>query len=150
MALISSTDQFSKLTRALSRPAAFQAIDTQLIRCDIVFGMPSQDCRGTGICKLTSDFQANLHLKQECRNTVAFAGRVGVGNRLTLIFFRELLCTQLYSRHFRKGVLEMTEPCPLPQELVSALQLKGNALQPGRYSIEEQDGCFRVDISCSE
>lgn len=148
MANISSADSFTPLQRLTSRAVAFQEIDSQLIRCDIVFGMPSQDCRGTGICKLTSDLDAPPQLKNDCRNTVAFAGRAGEGRRVMLAFFRELLCAQLYSRHFRKGVLELTEPCPLPENLVNTLKLKGNALLPGKYAIREQEGCFQVELTC--
>jgi len=42
----------------------------------------------------------------------------------------------------------MTESCPLPAGLVAELGLKGAVLLPGKYPIQEQDGCFRVDISC--
>lgn len=148
MANISSTDLRTSSVRYSSRLSAFQGISSQLIRCDIVFGMPSQDCRGTGICKLASEYEASLQLKNDCRNTVAFAGRAGEGNRVTLVFFREMLCTQLYSRHFRKGMLELPESCPLPDSLVENLQLKGCSLLPGNYTVAEQEGCFRVDIAC--
>ncbi|HRI59070.1 MAG TPA: hypothetical protein PK228_05095 [Saprospiraceae bacterium] len=148
MALISSADHFSTIERASSRPLAFHGIDTQLIRCDIVFGMPSQDCRGTGICKLSSDVFQPDGLNKECRRTVAFASRTDGGQQLSLVFFRELLCINLYRHHFHKGVLEMTEPCPLPAELIADLGLEGDMLLPGRYLIQEYEGCYRVDISC--
>lgn len=147
MALISSAD-FHAHFEARLRPSVFQGIGSQLIRCDIVFGMPSQDCRGTGICKLSSDVNAALNLKNDCHHSVAFAGRAGQGEEIVLVFFRELLCSDLYSRQFRKGVLEMPEPCPLPGDLVETLELKGNTLLPGRYDILEQDGCFRISIAC--
>lgn len=148
MALISSTDFLRPLIRVPSRPLVFQGIDSQLIRCDIVFGMPSQDCRGTGICKLTSDVSQPLNLKNDCHHSVAFAGRAGEGEAVVLVFFRELLCPHLYSRQFRKGVLEMAEPCPLPSDLIQTLGLNGNTLFPGRYAILEQDGCFQITIAC--
>lgn len=148
MAFISTTDFLTPLKRVPSRPSVLQGIDSQLIRCDIVFGMPSQDCRGTGICKLTSDVAQPLNLKNDCRNSVAFAGRAGEGEQVMLVFFRELLCSHLYSRQFRKGILEMTEPCPVPLDLTETLGLKGNMLLPGSYAILEQDGCFRISITC--
>jgi hypothetical protein len=148
MANISSADLRVPNARTSSRLSAFQGISSQLIRCDIVFGMPSQDCRGTGICKLASEYEARLQLKNDCRNTVAFVGRAGEGERITLVFFRELLCTQLYSRHFRKGILELPESCPLPESLVGSLQLTGASLLPGNYTVTEQEGCFRVDVAC--
>lgn len=66
------------------------------------------------------------------------------------VFLRELLCVNLFRRHFRKGVLEMPEACPIPEELGSQLGLSGNALLPGRYAISERIGCFCVEISCGK
>lgn len=148
MAHISTTDFLPPVHRVPSRATVLPGIESQLIRCDIVFGMPSQDCRGTGICKLTSDVGAPLNLKNDCRNTVAFAGRGGEGNQVVLIFFRELLCSHLYSRQFRKGFLEMAEPCLLSADFTETLGLSGNVLLPGRYVIVEQDGCFRIAVAC--
>lgn len=148
MAHISSTDFSLPDRRLLSRTSPFQNLDSQLVRCDIVFGMPSQDCRGTGICKLTSDVFQPLNLNKECRRTAAFAGRTDGGQKVSLVFFRELLCVNLFRHHFWKGVLEMTESCPLPADLVADLGLKGAVLLAGKYPIQEREGCFRVDISC--
>jgi hypothetical protein len=127
---------------AFNFPAA-KNIDTQLIRCDIVFGMPSQDCRGTGICKLSSEFHLSS-TKKECRHTIAFASK-GEGV-LSLLFFRPLLCVELFRRQFRKGIFEMPESCPLDQHLKMALGLSGSTLLPGKYTITQQGDCFRVDI----
>ncbi len=65
-----------------------------------------------------------------------------------LVFLRELLCVNLFRRHFRKGVLEMPEACPISAELESQLGLSGKVLLPGRYAVAEQGGCFCVEISC--
>lgn len=148
MAHFSSTDYFSPSGKFLARPMAFQSIGSQLIRCDIVFGIPSQDCRGTGICKLTSDVFEVANQNKDCRRTTAFASRTADGKKLCLVFFRELLCVNLFRHHFRKGVLQMKEPCPLPPALIADLGLAGNMLLPGNYQIQEHEGCYRVDISC--
>lgn len=151
MANISTTDH----VRAAAARHPFHTLltsdlQTQLIRCDIIFGMPSQDCRGTGICKLTSDMVNALAPEKECRRTAAFAGRADNGSRISLYFLRELLCVELFRHHFRKGVLRMEEPCILPDDLVQMLGLKGNVLQPGVYPVLEENGCFRVDVSCGK
>ena len=70
------------------------------------------------------------------------------GNQITLVFFRELFCAQLYSRHFRKGMLEMKEPCPLPEQLAADLGINGTSLLAGTYRIQESEGCFRVEVDC--
>ena len=148
MANISSAESRPTLGQSSSLFSRIKNFDSGLVRCDIVFGMPSQDCRSTGICKLNSDYNALHSPKNDCRNTVAFAGKSGHGNRIILVFFRELLCAQLYSRHFRKGVLEMKEPCPLPEQLVADLGINGTSLLAGTYRIQESEGCFRVEVDC--
>jgi hypothetical protein len=148
MAHISSTDFRQPFERASSRLSAFQNLDSQLIRCDVVFGIPSQDCRGTGICKISSDVLALRHSNADCRRTAAFVGRGRGSDKVVLVFLRELLCTNLFRRHFRKGVFEMPEACPIPAELGSKLRLSGHFLLPGRYAISEKSGCFCVEISC--
>ncbi len=149
MANVSTTD----LPRAFAARQHFHTLfssnlQSQLIRCDIIFGMPSQDCRGTGICKLTSDMVNFLLPAKECRRTAAFAGRANNGSRISLFFLRELLCIELFRHHFRKGVLQMQEPCSLPDDLVENLGLQGDTLLPGTYMVTEENGCFRVDIDC--
>ncbi len=126
---------------------ATKNINAQLIRCDIVFGMPSQDCRGTGICKLSSEFHLQPNLKRECRQTIAFASK-GDGV-LSLLFFRSLLCVELFRRQFRKGVFEMPESCPIDAALQAALDLPGTTLLAGNYAIVQQGDCFRVDVRCA-
>ena len=148
MAHISSADLRAALTRKSPLPATFQNLDAQLIRCDIVFGMPSQDCRGTGICKISSDLLQSVTLNQDCRHTAAFVSQKDDGRQLAIVFFRELLCIHLFRHHFRKGMLEMAEPCPLPAELIADLGLQGAVLMPGKYRIHEYEGCFRVNITC--
>lgn len=148
MSNISSTDYRPELGTRSSLPSALSGTHTQLIRCDIVFGMPSQDCRGTGICKLTSDLDQPPGMKKECRQTVAFAARSAEAGKITLLFFRELLCVDLFRRQFRNGVFEMPESCPLPGLLAEQLGVSGKSLLPGRYTITADGNCLTVAICC--
>ena len=148
MSNISSTDFRLVAGMGSSQPSAFQGAHTPLIRCDIVFGMPSQDCRGTGICKLTSDLTQPPDLQKQCRQTVAFAAGFAGEGKVSLLFFRELLCVDLFRRQFRNGVFDMPEPCPLPHSLAEQLGLNGKSLLPGKYSIEADGTCLKVAICC--
>lgn len=148
MSSISFTDLRSATGTKSSLLSSTDATGARLIRCDIVFGMPSQDCRGTGICKLSSDLDAPPNMKNECRHTVAFAGRGADENTVTMLFFRELLCIDLFRRQFRRGIFDMPESCNLPRKLADSLGLKAASLLPGQYRIEVRGSCFRVDIKC--
>ncbi len=123
------------------------AFSSKMLHCDVVFGSPSMDCSGTGICKITGT-NAFLPLQQKKACQLTFAQVAAVpGGRISLYFFREFLCIHLYRQHFRKGVLVMKEACPIPSKISMGLNIAGKKLLPGNYSVVECDGYFRVDLN---
>lgn len=135
-----------------TQPILFQnypipnAYPAKMIHCDVVFGSPSMNCNGTGICKLTSSkLNRPTALKRDCRMTFGQISATQEG-KISLYFFREYLCIHLYRQHFRKGLLDMKESCPLPSGIAKSLKIKGKKLVPGKYAVLECDGYFRVDL----
>lgn len=125
------------------------SIDQQVLNCDVVFGSPSADCSGTGICKITGTNGFFISdQKKECQKTKAVLLERADKQGVTLVFFRPLLCTQLFRRHFWKGVLSMDEPCLLPAEIRDQLSTRFSRMLPGKYAVVETAGYFRVDIDC--
>lgn len=114
--------------------------------CDVVFGSPSMDCNGTGICKISGTNALHSSAsKNNCRATCCIAAANPNGN-LSLYFFRELLCTQLYRKHFRKGNFTVSEPCTIPSEVRKALGISARQIMPGEYAVVDTDGYLRVDL----
>lgn len=122
----------------------------KIIHCDVVFGSPSSDCRGTGICKISGTYERSRlpEAKKECRHTLGQAA-VSPDGRLSLFFFREFLCIRLYRQHFQKGVLNMQEACSIPGSISAGLSIEAKQILPGQYRILECDGYFRVDVDCA-
>jgi hypothetical protein len=119
---------------------------SKIMRCDVVFGSPSMDCNGTGICRITSGHVTRtLQLKKSCQLTHGQIEAAPNG-KVSIYFFREFLCTKLFRQHFRKGVLSMKEACPIPSKIFKGLDINGESLLPGDYAIFECDGYFRVDM----
>ncbi len=113
--------------------------------CEVIFGSPSSDCRGTGVCKITAhhhDRQFSKH--NDCQSTTGICTGLNGGQQLSVVFFRELLCVKILRRHLMANELELKEPCPLPPELIKFLGLGIKTLMPGRYAIEEGQGYYRV------
>ena len=122
---------------------------SKVMHCDVVFGSPGMDCNGTGICKITgTNTFLRVSSKKSCQLTFGQIAAAPNG-KISLYFFRELLCIKLYRQHFRKGVLKMEEACPLPLEIAQGLNICGTALLPGHYTVVECDGYFRVDLDCA-
>ena len=122
---------------------------SKMMHCDVVFGSPSMDCNGTGICKITGTNSIRpMHLKKSCQLTFGQIAAAPNG-KVSLFFFREFLCIQLYRQHFRKGVLTMKEQCPVPSDISKTLNIKAKNLLPGNYAVVECEGYYRVDIDCA-
>jgi hypothetical protein len=120
----------------------------KMMQCEVVFGAPSMNCNGTGICRITgtTSFQPFL-LNKDCRTTLGHVSKTACG-KLSLFFFRELLCIHLFRQHFHKGVLVMDEACPIPEEISIELNFDKKQMQPGKYTIHTCDGYFRVEVDC--
>ena len=113
--------------------------------CDVIFGSPSSNCRGTGVCKITAHHpNQQLTRRNDCQSTTGICTALSGGQQLSIVFFRELLCINILRRHLMANELELKEPCPLPHELIKFLGLSIKTLMPGRYAIEEGQGYYRV------
>lgn len=122
---------------------------TRQLSCDVVFGSPSADCMGTGVCRISARTGARSQAsqrKQSCRSTVALLFPIEGGNGLSLVLTRAFLCTQLYKNHLRTGVLTLESPCKLPKDIANVLELKFNELPVGQFPIYESAGFLRIDF----
>lgn len=138
--------------RALSLRSAFELrqITGKLkqLTCDVVFGSPSADCRGTGVCKISA-LASMTKLKHSARNCQSAPGilyPLDGGAGVSIVIAREMMCLQLLRNQFRSGILTLNEPYRLSNDVTSTLSLKIKELKPGNYSIEEIDGFFRINF----
>jgi hypothetical protein len=119
------------------------------LSCDVVFGSPSADCMGTGICRITARSGGSVSAPeqtQRCQSTVGLLFPIEGGNGVTLMLTRALLCTKLYKAHLRGSMLVLEKACPLHKDITKSLGLKINALSMGEYSIKEAEGFLRIDF----
>lgn len=120
----------------------------QQLSCDVVFGSPSADCHGTGVCKISAlATLPSLHQKpRDCQSTLGILAPLEGGAGVSLLIAREMMCIKLLRTQFRSNVLTLHEPCKLPDDIVLALSLKIKELSPGSYPLEEVFGFFRINF----
>ena len=140
------------VTGELPTPITFRkqsektALKTKMMNCEVVFGSPSLDCGGTGICRITgTNSIKGYYQHKNCSRTLGQIAAAGNGT-ISLFFFREFLCIRLYRKHFYKGVFSVTEACPIPPDVSATLGIEASAIVPGQYVVREMDGYFRVDL----
>lgn len=122
--------------------------DKQL-SCDVVFGSPSADCMGTGVCRISarSGQQASESVRKgNCQSTVGLLFTTHGGNGVSMLLTKALICTQMYRKHLRHGTLTLESACPLPAAVVKTLGLQFRSLPTGRYPIHETDTFIRIDF----
>lgn len=119
------------------------------LSCDVVFGSPSADCRGTGVCRISARSSGRLSpllQKQNCRSTVGLLFPIEGGNGVSLILTMGLLCAKMYKEHLRHGTLTLEEACPLPAEVIERLGLSIQVVKPGTYTIQQSASFLRIDF----
>ncbi len=130
--------------KSTTENASFQ----KAIHSEVVFGSPTMNCNGTGICRISSMHSVKADQDTSaCQKTVAQLMPGGTG-KITMYFFRSRLCINLFRKHFYKGVLEIQDPCIIPDDLMQSLNIQTRTIQPGKYAIAEQNGVFKLELDC--
>ena len=112
---------------------------------DVIFGMPSANCSGTGICKIVTTRQSSESpVPRSCRHTRAQFSVWNNGAGLTMRIRREHLCVELYRKHLRHGFLEMLENSELPASMMRQLGLKSAHIPAGLYLVENHGAYFSI------
>lgn len=122
-------------------------LPTKMMQCEVVFGSPSLDCGGTGICRITGTNSIKpLLANKNCRQTL---GQISISaeGKISMFFYRPYLCIHLYRQHFHKGVFTVMEPCAIPTDIAASFNSSLGTIMPGRYTVTEKDGYFRVDLN---
>ena len=120
--------------------------ETLFFQCEVMFGSPSSNCSGNGICKIVAQNNrpAATFMRSSCSHAKALFCSSDDGNEAYMVFQRGWLCSNLMRRHFRHGVLEMREPCPIPPTMASALGLRIRELPAGLHLIEDHGTHFHI------
>lgn len=122
-----------------------ETMSEKSMSCDVVFGSPSNDCRGTGICKITArTSRPGIQTPRDCKTAKALFVSGEHGANLSMVFAREMICLHIWRNHLRKGVLTLQEPCKIPADIIRTIGLKFNTLRPGQYTVEELEGRYRI------
>ena len=117
------------------------------IRMEVVFGTPSKNCEGSGICMLAYYPHAGFK-GLRCPKGIA---HVSVTPAKSLQF-RFLKAEQADARgraHFEGGCFLVEEPFYIPRKLVRQWGLPSSWAAPGRYPVWDKGDMWSVQIEVS-
>ncbi len=124
----------------------------QQLSCDVVFGSPSANCMGTGICRIsarTGSSPSASEVRRNCRSTLGLLFPIEGGNGVSMVLTRAYLCAKLYKTHLRHGTLILENPCPLPKDLAKTLGLTMYTIPSGTYLVQESKDFLRIDFTAA-
>ncbi|WP_373548437.1 hypothetical protein [Haliscomenobacter sp.] len=109
----------------------------KIIDSQVVFGTPSRDCSGSGICKVYT-IHAAKHLNISCEMVPA---RLAVSDKDLLLSFSEVDCTEsLRQKQFRGMHFWVEEAFQLPSWLAQKLNIPAAFIPAGGYLIQRKSG----------
>lgn len=117
------------------------AVNTRICRAEVIFGTPSKNCDGVGICHISGI--DHVRVRRKCP---AFAGwlQVEPSGAVKMTFSTETLSAEVMHRCFRGDWFAIEEPYDFPQPVISALGLGQYRVKAGFYPVEVSD--FHVSI----
>lgn len=113
------------------------------IKADVLFGAPSKDCSGVGICRIGLRGTFN----EEWNKCKAAAVEISLTNdkKLQLKFGIDTMCLRIKKVHFRHDYFRIQENFMLPDFVNKALGLKDKYIfKSGRYKVQVTAKNFSV------
>ncbi|MBK6929476.1 MAG: hypothetical protein IPH12_00930 [Saprospirales bacterium] len=104
------------------------------VEMEVVFGTPSKNCSGAGICLITNRIRQGYEIP--CPHTPARIHYLP-NQELVFRFRKRYLSEATVQAYFRSGFFLVEESFCLPRLLVRRWNLPLDQIQAGRYPVEE-------------
>ncbi len=114
------------------------------VALDVVFGSPSKQCDGVGICMLVESIYLPK-LATKCPHFTGFFRFDSESGKMYARFPGTLLASQMHFRHFTLGLFKVTEPYKVPVRICRMLGLESNyKIDTGVYPVVAVDGDYVI------
>ncbi len=111
------------------------------VSVEVVFGVPGKNCAGVGICQIIPSEHVRVHWK--CPSARGKLG-ISIHGLVTLSFNRHELLPGYPERYFEGQIFRVEEPYPIPNAILSALNLEPLTIESGQYFVEVSEEFFVV------
>lgn len=139
--------QFTRSIALQNKTNEVNFISDLKLTAEVVFGVSSQGCRGTGICKLTtlsaSDMEKKNKFAAPCKRASVAIFKTK-GDKLCFQFDRASMCKKAVKAHFKSGYFSILEDFELPLFIQDKLNAYGKVILKGTYPAIETKESFLV------
>ena len=123
-------------------PALFSSPPIREVEMEVVFGTPSRNCSGTGICMIASRLPQGTQIP--CPHVLAIIHCDPAGHELVFRFRKQRLSDLVVQKYFSSSIFQVEEAFSLPQRLIRMWDLPIGSIPPGRYFLEEYSREWRL------
>lgn len=111
---------------------------------EIIYGLPSRNCRGMGICQVK--LLENAGSLPHCKCSSLALASLSTKGTLELRIFRHSLAPLQYQAHFQNQEFVLEEPKVLESSVCEALKIGPSELLAGKYPVQESQEYMQVLI----
>lgn len=130
-----------KNTKAASLHLLSGATLIREVEMEVVFGTPSKNCSGAGICLIANRFPKGYAIA--CPHAPASIHLVS-SRELVFRFRKRSLSETAVARFFNRRYFQVEESFLLPKHLVRMWRLSAASVNPGQYLLEEYSQEWRL------
>lgn len=120
-----------------------RALPVREVEMEVVFGTPSKNCEGAGVCLLTERMPKRQIIT--CPHAPAII-HYPPGRELIFRFIKSHLSQPVVQQYFSGDHFLVEEPFRLPLALVRRWRLPVRKVNPGHYLLEEYSREWRLYI----
>lgn len=103
------------------------------IKSEVIFGKPSKDCAGLGICKVNVNTKS-VSTQNDCPASKAIIKTDRFG-QVGFYFKNESLCIKARRKYFNSSYFVLGESFVLPKQVIQLMKLKHGVIEAGEYPI---------------
>ena len=121
---------------------------TTVMSAEVVFGAPSANCRGVGICRIVPPKECR---PCPCLYAPSKIGTLPVGGGLKLTLDKKDCPDVVRQQYFNTKLLQINEPFPIADDLLLGLGLPaGRKGKAGVYRMIETTDCYEWEFVLEE
>lgn len=128
-------------TQETFHPTLFASPPIREVEMEVVFGTPSRNCSGTGICMIAGRLPQGKVIP--CPHAPVII-HCDPKHELVFRFRKQRLSDKIVQDYFSSNIFVVEEAFSLPQRLIRMWDLPIGSIPPGRYFLEEYSREWRL------
>lgn len=135
------------LKPSVLRHQGYAGATLKTVHAEIIFGSPSANCQGQGICRVISGTETT---SCSCKKTPIRVFASTHSSELCFLFPKATLSEDITALYFHQKVMIIREVFFISMHLASELGLTTCRVKPGEYTIRDLEDVFEIRMELGD